>query len=72
MQEAMRVLQHQRFIGLGASITIVGLALVGTHETKAGAAVTIMGLLTLMWSVHRFGRLGTETAQRGIRSSARR
>jgi hypothetical protein len=54
------VLRHQRLVGLGATIAIVGLALVGTHDSKVGSSVVIVGLLLLMWSVHRFGRLGTE------------
>ena len=56
----MTVLQHQRYLGLGATISIVGLALVGTHASNVGAFVVIVGLLVLMGSVHRFGRLGTE------------
>lgn len=59
-ENAFVVLRHQRLLGLGATISAVGLALVGTHESKAGSMVVIVGLLILMWSVHRFGRLGTE------------
>ncbi len=59
-RDAQRVLQHQRLLGLGASIAIVGLALVGTHDSKVGGLVVIVGSLLLMGAVHRFGRLGTE------------
>ncbi len=54
------VLRHQRYLGLGATVSIVGLALVGTHDSKVGAFVVIVGLLVLLGSVHLFGRLGTE------------
>ncbi len=57
---ALRVLQHQRSVGLAASVSVVGLALVGTRESRVGAMVVVLGLLGLMWSVHRYGRLGTE------------
>lgn len=62
--DAAKVLEHQRYLGLGATIAIVGLALVGTHASKAGALVVVVGLLVLMGSVHRFGRLGTERVAR--------
>lgn len=61
---AAKVLEHQRYLGLGATVAIVGLALVGTHQSKAGALVVVVGLLVLMGSVHRFGRLGTERPAR--------
>ena len=54
------VLRHMRILGLGGTIAAIGLALVGTHDSKVGSSVVIVGLLLLMWGVHRFGRLGTE------------
>ncbi len=63
-ENAMTVLRHQRYLGLGATIAIVGLAMVGTHASKAGSLVVIVGLLLLIGSVHRFGRLGTERLAR--------
>ena len=57
---AFLVLRHQRVLGLGATISILGLAMVGTHDSKSGSMVVIIGLLILMWGVHRFGRLGSE------------
>jgi hypothetical protein len=53
---------HQRLLGLCASIVIVGLALVGTHNSKVGGLVVVGGMLGFMWMVHRYGRLGPEAA----------
>lgn len=52
-------LRHHRRMAAGATLTIVGLALVGTQSTEAGAIVVLLGLLTLMYAIHRYGRLGS-------------
>ncbi len=52
-------LQHHRRMAAGATLTIVGLALVGTRSTEAGSIVVLVGLLGLMYAIHRYGRLGT-------------
>lgn len=52
-------LQHHRRMAAGATLTIVGLALVGTRSTEAGSIVVLLGLLGLMYAIHRYGRLGT-------------
>jgi len=52
-------LQHHRRMAAGGTLTIVGLALVGTRSTEAGAVVVLLGLLGLMYAIHRYGRLGT-------------
>lgn len=57
---AIAALPHQRRLALGGSMTIVGLALVGSTGTDIGAIVVIAGLLTLMYAIHRYGRLGAE------------
>ncbi len=67
-----QVFRHQRWMALGATIAVIGLALVGIgyHEGGDGAArdapiaLVLTGLLLLMYRIHRFGRLGSE-ARRG-------
>lgn len=66
-RNAVEVLQHQRALGLGGTVAIVGLALVGTGDSQAGAVVVVIGMLILMWAVHRFGRLGTERVTKPAR-----
>lgn len=53
-------MNHHRFLALGATLAVVGLGLVGSHETDVGALVTLAGLGTLVLSIHRYGRLGEE------------
>lgn len=46
-------------MALGATSTAVGLAVVGTQSTEAGSILVLLGLLSLMYAIHRYGRLGT-------------
>jgi fatty acid desaturase len=59
-RHASRAARQQRWIAISASVAIVGLAVVGTGAGNFGAPIVIVGLLSLMWGVHRFGRLGSE------------
>jgi len=65
------LLPHHRWLALGATTSIIGLVLVGVrpeHEpivvsqvavlSDFSAAVVLIGLLTLVYSIHRYGRLG--------------
>lgn len=54
------VLYEQRRLALAATVTIIGLGLVGTGESMVGVALTLLGALNLIWAIHRYGRLGTE------------
>lgn len=45
----------------GASATLIGIALVGTHESITGAFLVIGGMLALIGSIHMLGRLGPDT-----------
>lgn len=40
---------------------MVGLSMVGIGPTDAGAIVVLVGLIGLMYSVHKYGRLGVES-----------
>jgi hypothetical protein len=49
---------------ISAAVTIVGLGLVGVGDSSVGAILTLLGLVALMASIHKLGRLGFETAPR--------
>ena len=51
---------RERFAARAATLTLGGLALVGTGSADLGAVVTLLGLGTLFFAVHRYGRLGPE------------
>jgi hypothetical protein len=51
---------RERGAALAATVTIVGLALVGTGPTNLGAFVTLAGLAGLMFAIHTYGRLGED------------
>ena len=53
-------MKHQRRLAFGATLTIVGLAIVGTGESDLGGAVSLFGWLSLFFAIHTFGRLGPE------------
>ena len=53
---------NERLAGIAATITIAGLFLVGRGASEAGAWVTLAGLASLMFAIHRYGRLGEEGA----------
>jgi prepilin signal peptidase PulO-like enzyme (type II secretory pathway) len=71
-------LDHQRFLALGATLCILGLAMVGIKQgvgealtigdmnlvSDLSGAVVLAGLLTLVYSIHRFGRLGRELGKK--------
>lgn len=53
----------RRTLALGVSLAVLGLALVGTGPSEAGMAITLAGLLALIYGIHTFGRLGPEPAK---------
>jgi hypothetical protein len=53
-------LDPPRRLALAASITIVGLGLVGVGESEVGAALVLVGLLFFAFAIHTYGRLGFE------------
>jgi hypothetical protein len=50
----------RRALAAGATLGIGGLALVGIGPSDAGIALTLAGLLLLIYGIHTFGRLGPE------------
>jgi hypothetical protein len=53
---------HRRRLALAASVTVVGVAMVGIHDSDVGSAIVLVGLLALLWAIHTYGRLGPEPA----------
>ncbi len=53
-------LRHHRWLALGATLAVVGVGLVGSQEPDIGAVAVLAGLITLVFSIHRFGRLSEE------------
>ncbi len=60
----LAALTQQRRLALSGSTTVVGLGLVGVGESLVGAVVVLAGLVALMFSIHKYGRLGVERAPR--------
>ena len=47
-------------IRLGATGALVGIALSAADAATLGGTLTVLCVLWLVWSLHRFGRLGPE------------
>jgi hypothetical protein len=52
----------RRAIRWGGGLVLVGLSLVGSGPSDAGAALTLVGLYVLIVGIHQFGRLGPDAA----------
>ena len=52
----------RRALGLGAGTLLAGIALVGIEQSDGGMILCLLGLLTLIYGIHTFGRLGPEEA----------
>lgn len=53
--------RRERLALVAATTAMIGLSIVGIAPSDAGAIVTLVGLVGLMYSVHKYGRLGIET-----------
>jgi hypothetical protein len=50
----------RRVIALGAALAALGLALLATGPSDAGTLILLFALISLLYGVHSFGRLGPE------------
>lgn len=50
----------RRVIAIGSAVLAVGLATVAIGPSDEGMAITLLGLLALIYGVHAFGRLGPD------------
>ena len=56
-------------VGLGGFVVAVGIALVGTSPSQAGAALCLAGGLALAGGIHRLGRMGPEEGHEPVTSA---
>src|SRR5262249_27503649 len=56
----------RRIVAVGAALLMMGLALVGTSASLAGEIVTLAGLLSMIFGIHTFGRLGPEVLDNAV------
>ena len=54
----------RRLVIVSGAAAVLGIALVGTHESVIGAVLVIGGMLTLIGSIHKLGRLGVDGSAR--------
>jgi hypothetical protein len=60
---SIREQNARRFMGIAATLGVVGVAIsLGGADSLLPKLVLAAGLITLIWSIHRFGRLGPEPA----------
>jgi hypothetical protein len=50
----------QRWLATAATVLLVGLGLVGLGPSALGTALSLLGAVTMLYAIHRFGRLGPE------------
>ena len=53
----------RRALTTGATLSVVGLMLVGIGPSDAGMAICLAGLIALIYGIHTYGRLGPEPAK---------
>ncbi len=47
----------------GATLSVLGILLVGIGPSDAGTALSLGGLIALIYGIHTYGRLGPEPAK---------
>ncbi len=53
----------RRFLGIAATFGVLGVALNLNHDDATlPKLIAAIGIVTLVWSIHRFGRLGPDEA----------
>jgi hypothetical protein len=51
----------RRFLGIAATLGVLGVALnLNSDDGTLPKIVAALGVVTLIWSIHRFGRLGPD------------
>jgi hypothetical protein len=58
----MREQNARRFLGIAATLGVVGVAfnLNGGDDSTLPKVIAAAGIIALIWSIHRFGRLGPD------------
>ncbi|HLV68256.1 MAG TPA: hypothetical protein VKY73_20710 [Polyangiaceae bacterium] len=57
---ARRVRDTRRLLAAAAAVTVAGIALVVQDDTGIGRWLVVLGMLALVFGLHRFGRLGPD------------
>ena len=50
----------QRWLAVSATVLLCGLWLVGLGPSTLGTALSLLGAVAMLYSIHRYGRLGPE------------
>ena len=50
----------QRWLAASATVLLVGLGLVGLGPSALGTALSLLGAVAMLYSIHKYGRLGPE------------
>lgn len=59
----MREQNARRFLGIAATLGVLGVALnLNRDDGILPKLIAAIGVVTLVWSIHRFGRLGPDEA----------
>ena len=59
----MREQNARRFLGIAATLGVIGVALnLNAEGGTLPKLIAAAGVITLVWSIHRFGRLGPDEA----------
>ena len=57
----MREQNARRFLGIAATLGVLGVALnLNNEDATMPKVVAGLGVIALVWSIHRFGRLGPD------------
>lgn len=57
----MREQNSRRFLGIAATLGVLGVALnLNNEDATMPKVVAGLGVIALVWSIHRFGRLGPD------------
>ena len=57
----LREQNARRFLGIAATLGVLGVALnLNSDDGTLPKVVAALGVITLIWSIHRFGRLGPD------------
>jgi hypothetical protein len=56
--------RERSLLAIGAGATVFGIALSVGQESSVASVMTLLGLLSLIVGLHRFGRSGPDLAQK--------
>jgi hypothetical protein len=57
----MREQNARRFLGIAATLGVLGVAFnLGSDDSTLPKVLAALGVVALIWSIHRFGRLGPD------------